>query len=152
LGTLQVNGSDAGVDHSQMLFQPVVRSGRDHALLVTAAMAAKDAPFVRVELPLTPGAIELADLSQYAGVTFEVRGEGQGKLLVSSYHLRNSDSYSAPFAAGAEWQSVKIPFAELRKREGTERWDAKDARSLLFELSAPPSSAAWLELDNVRFY
>ncbi len=96
LGTLRVNGSDAGVDHSQMIFQQVVRAGNDHALLVTAAMAAKDAPFVRVELPLTPGGIELADLSKYEGVAFDVRGSGEGRLVVSSYHLRNSDWYAAP--------------------------------------------------------
>ena len=143
LGTLRVNGSDAGVDHSQMIFQQVVRTGNDHALLVTAAMAAKDAPFVRLELPLTPGGIELADLSKYQGVAFDVRGSGEGRLVVSSYHLRNSDWYAAPFAAGAEWQTVKIPLPEPRPQ---------DARALLFELSGKASTAGWLEIDNVRFY
>ncbi|HEY1495080.1 MAG TPA: amidohydrolase family protein [Candidatus Solibacter sp.] len=152
LGTLRVNGTDAGVDHSQMIFQPVVRSGHDHAMLVTAAMAAKDAPFVRLELPLTPGGIELADVSGYAGVTFEVRGEGEGRLVVGSYHLRNADGYGAPFPMGAEWKTVKIPFAELRRKTATSVWDAKDGRALYFDLSASPSASAWMELDNVRFY
>ena len=152
LGTLRVNGTDAGVDHSQMIFLPVVRSGHDHAMLVTAAMAAKDTPFVRLELPLTPGGIELADVSGYAGVTFEVRGEGEGRLAVGSYHLRNADSYGAPFPMGAEWKTVKIPFAELRRKTGTAVWDAKDGRALYFDLSAAPSASAWMELDNVRFY
>ena len=152
LGTLRVNGTDAGVDHSQMIFLPVVRNGHDHAMLVTAAMAAKDAPFVRLELPLTPGGIELADVSGYAGVTFEVRGEGDGRLVVGSYHLRNSDGYGAQFTMGAEWKTVKIPFAELRRKTGTAVWDAKDGRALYFDLSAPPSAPAWMELDNVRFY
>ena len=152
LGTLRVNGTDAGVDHSQMIFLPAVRAGHDHALLISAAMAAKDRPYVRVELPLTPGAIELADVSRYAGVTFEVRGEGEGKLVVSSYHVRNGDAFAAPFATSPEWQTVKIPFAELRQRSGDAHWDAKDARALFFELSAAPSASAWLELDNVKFY
>lgn len=152
LGTLRVNGTDAGVDHSQMIFLPVVRSGHDHAMLVTAAMAAKDAPFVRLELPLTPGGIELADVSRYAGVTFEVRGEGEGRLVVGSYHLRNADAYGAPFVMGAEWKTVKIPFAELRRKAGTGVWDGKDGRSLCFDLSAAASASAWMELDNVRFY
>jgi hypothetical protein len=135
-----------------MIFQPVVRSGHDHAMLVTAAMAAKDAPFVRLELPLTPGGIELADVSGYVGVTFEVRGEGEGRLVVGSYHLRNADGYGAPFPMGAEWKTVKIPFAELRRKTATSVWDAKDGRALYFDLSASPSASAWMELDNVRFY
>ena len=135
-----------------MLFLPVVRAGHDHALLVTAAMAAKENPYVRVELPLTPGAIELADLSRYTGVTFDVRGEGQCKFLVSSYLVRNTDSYAAPFTASDQWQTIKIPFSDLRRRSEIGRWEAKDGRALLFELSAPPSSTAWMELDNVRFY
>ena len=152
LGTLRVNGTDAGADHSQMLFLPAVRAGKDHALLITAAMAAKDRPYARVELPLTPGAIELADLSRYAGVSFDVRGDGQARMMFSSYHVRNTDWYAATFGANSEWQTVRVAFPELRQRAGTERWDAKDARSLYFELSAPPSSSAWMELDNVRFY
>ena len=107
---------------------------------------------MRVELPLTTGGIELADLSGYTGISFEVRGEGQGKLVVNSYHLRNTEFYAAPFSAGIEWQTVRIPFAELRQRTGTARWEAKDARALYFDLSAAPSSSAWMELDNVRFY
>src|SRR5207237_1198687 len=44
LGTLRVNGTDAGIDRSAMLFHPVVRAGKDHALLVQATMADKDRP------------------------------------------------------------------------------------------------------------
>ena len=55
LGTLRVNATDAGVDHSLMMFQPIVRAPGDHALMVQARMAAKDRPFVRMEFPLTPG-------------------------------------------------------------------------------------------------
>ncbi|MCU1235538.1 MAG: amidohydrolase [Candidatus Solibacter sp.] len=152
LGTLRVNGTDAGVDHSQMIFLPALRGEHDHALLMTAAMAAKERPYVRAELPLTPGAIELADVSRYSGISFEVRGEGEGRLAVNAYHVRNGGAYMAPFATGAEWRTVKIPFAELKQRSGDAAWDAKDARALYFELSGAPSSTAWLEIDNVKFY
>ena len=142
LGTLRVNSTDAGVDHSQMLFLQAIRAAGDHALLITAAMAPKDHPFVRAEFPLTPGAIELADLSGYAGVSFDVRGEGGGRLLLSRYASKGG-AFSAPFAPSAEWQTVKIPFADLSR---------KDVRALLFELNAAPSATAWMELDNVRLY
>ena len=153
LDTLRVNGTDSGVDHSAMLMLPVVRADSDHALLVAAQMADKDRPYVRVEFPLTPGAIAPADLSGYTGVSFDVRGEAAGRLLVQAYHVRNMDAYAAPFTPGGAWQTVKIPFASLRRRAaGAGPWDAKDARALLFELGGPAGSSVWMELDNVRFY
>ena len=151
LGTLRVNATDAGVDHSLMLFQPVTRAPGNHALLVQAQMAAKEKPFVRAEFPLTPGAVELADLSAFSGVSFDVRGEGAFRMIVNTYAGRNTDPYAAPFSPTAEWQSVRIPFASLQRRIAGD-WSRKDARSLLFELSAPAMSGAWLELDNLKLY
>lgn len=151
--TLRVNGTDSGVDHSSMLMLPVIREGGGHALLVAAKMADRNSPFVRAEFPLTPGAILPADLSAYSGVSFEVRGEASGRLLVQAYHVRASDAFAAEFTPTAVWQTVKIPFADLRRRAaGAGPWDPKDARTLLFELSGPAASSVWVELDNVRFY
>jgi hypothetical protein len=153
LDTLRVNGTDAGVDHSAMLMLPVVRGDGDHALLVAGQLANKERPFVRVEFPLTAGAIAPADLSGYRGVAFDVRGEAIGRLLVQAYHVRSTDAYAAPFTPGGTWQTVKIPFASLRRRGGnTGTWDAKDARALLFELGGSAGSSVWMELDNLRFY
>jgi imidazolonepropionase-like amidohydrolase len=153
LGTLRVDGTDSGVDHSAMLMLPVVRDGGGHALLVAAQMAGKDRPYVRVEFPVTQGAISPADVSGSVGVSFDVRGEAAGRLLVQAYHVRGADAYAAPFTPGAEWQTVKIPFASLKRRAADAgSWDAKDARALLFELGGTAGSSVWLELDNVRFY
>src|ERR1035438_7966754 len=136
-----------------MLMLPVVRATGDHALLVAAQMADKDRPYVRVELPLTAGAIAPADLSGYTGISFEVRGEALGRLLVQVYNMRSGDAYASPFTPGAEWQTVKIPFASLKRRTANaDPWDAKDARSLFFELAGTAGSSVWMELDNVRFY
>ena len=153
LDTLRVNGTDAGADHSAMLMMPVVRGDGDHALLVAGQLASKDRPYVRVEFPMTPGAIAPADLSGYTGVSFDVRGEAIGRLLVQAYHVRNTDAYAAPFTPGGAWQTVKIPFASLRRRAANAgAWDAKDARAVLFELGGNAGSSVWMELDNVRFY
>jgi hypothetical protein len=136
-----------------MLMLPVVRGDGDHALLVAGQLANKERPYVRVEFPLTPGAIAPADLSGYSGVSFDVRGEAVGRLLVQAYHVRNTDAYAAPFTAGGVWQTVKIPFASLRRRAANSgTWDAKDARALIFELGGTAGSSVWMELDNVRFY
>jgi imidazolonepropionase-like amidohydrolase len=153
LNTLRVNGTDAGIDHSSMLFQPVVRNGNDHALMIQAALADKDRPFVRVELPLTAGAFELADVSRYSGVSFDVRGEAAGRLMVQTYGVRSSDHWAAAFTPTGEWQTVRIPFAALKRRaEDAPAWSGKDARALWFELSGAAGAKAWLELDNVQFY
>jgi len=147
-----VNSTDAGIDHSPMLFHRVLRAGHDHALLVQATMADKDRPYVRLEFPLTPGAIDLADLSRYTGVEFEVRGEADCRLLVSAYGDRvAADPWSAPFQAAGEWRTVHVPFSQLARRIPGQ-WDGRDARSLLIELSGAPHAGVWLELDNLRFY
>jgi imidazolonepropionase-like amidohydrolase len=153
LNTLRVNATDPGIDHSPMLFQPVIRSGNDHALLIQAAMADKVHPWVRVEFPLTQGAFEPADISKYQGVSFDVRGEADTRVLLQTYGIRNSDAWAASFSPTGEWQTVKIPFAALKRQtEGAPAWTGKDARAVLFELSGAPGSKTWLELDNVQFY
>lgn len=151
LGTLRVNSTDGGVDHSVMRFLPVIRHGRDHALLVTARFAAKEGPYVRLELPLTTGEVELGDVSQYSGVTFEVRGEGTSRLVIYNYGTRLRDPFAAPFNLSGEWQTVRVPFSMLRRQEEIP-WTPRDVRALMFELSGEPESSAWMELDNVRFY
>jgi hypothetical protein len=153
LNTLRVNSTDAGTDHSRMMFLPVVRSGRNHALMVEARMAAKEHPYVRLEIPLTPGAVELADVSRYHGVSFEARGEGAFRLLVNSYGVRAGDPFASPFAASGAWRKIKIPFASLRRRApGAEPGTLRDWRALVFEITGPAGAGAWLEIDNVGLY
>jgi hypothetical protein len=153
LGALRVNSTDAGTDHSTMMFLTEPRTANHRALMIEAHMAAKAHPFARLEMPLTPGGIELADVSQYAGISFEVRGEGLYRLLAPSNGVPNADPFAAPFSASAKWQVVKIPFSALaRTAAGASAWTGGDLRALVFELSGAPESLVWLELDNVRFY
>ena len=149
LNTLRVNATDPGIDHSPMLFQPVIRGGGDHSLMIQATMADKDRPWVRVEFPLTQGAFEPADISKYQGVSFDVRGEAGARLMIQTYG--RGDAWSASFTPAGEWQTVKIPFSALtRRREGA--WSGKDARAILIELSGAAGTKTWLELDNVMFW
>jgi imidazolonepropionase-like amidohydrolase len=153
LDTLRVNATDSGIDHSSMLWTRVVRAGSDHSMLVTAKLAAKDRPWVRLELPLTPGGVELADASQFTGVTFDVRGEGAHRLLVLTGGGRSRAPFAAPIKASGEWQTVAIPFGSLeRAGRGDGEWNGRNLRILAFELSGAPESQAWLELDKIRFY
>jgi imidazolonepropionase-like amidohydrolase len=152
IGTLRVNSTDSGVDHSKMLWLPIVRAGRDHSLMVTAQFAAKERPYVRLELPLTAGAVELADASAFSGVSFEVRGEGARRLLVYTAGAATRSPFAATFDASGEWRTVKIPFAALTRAGDGPPWTGSNLRALAFELCGAPGSAGWLELDNIRFY
>ncbi len=153
LDTLRVYSTDDGTDHSRISFLPVVRSGNDHSLMVEARMAAKPNPFVRLEIPLTEGAVELADLSQYSGVSFDARGEGEFRLEIASYCVRNGDAFAAPFQTSGAWQTIRVPFVTLsRKAAGGPAWNPREARALFFELAGAPAGGVWLDLDNVRLY
>jgi hypothetical protein len=128
-----------------MLFMPVVRGGGDHSLMIEARMAVREHAYARLELPLTPGAVELGDLSRYRAVSFDARGEGKFRLLFNHYGTRRHDPESAGFTVSGAWQTVRIPL------EKAPLWNPRDVRSLLFELSGPAGAPVWLEIDNVKF-
>jgi imidazolonepropionase-like amidohydrolase len=138
LGTLPIYGTDPGIDHSKVLFTRIARTAADHALTIQARMGPKEQNYVRLLVPLTPGAIEPADLSAYQGISLDVRGEG-------SYRLR-LDTHGADFDAGAEWKTVRIGFAAM------EGWKSRYARQVEIELAGPAGAPRWLEIDNLRFY
>ncbi len=157
LGTLRVNSTDSGLDHSQMLFVRTLREGNGHALAIAAKMAEKDRPFARLNIPLSMGAIEPVDARAFRGIQFDARGDGEYRLLVPTRAVRRTDYYQHSFGASAAWQTVRIPFSELRQLIAAELppnepWTGSDLLMLMFELARPAGEKAWLELDNVMFY
>jgi hypothetical protein len=152
IGTLRVDGTDEGTDHSRLMFEPIVKEGADHSLMLEAALAAKQRPYVRLELPLTPGGFDVTDISGYHGITFLARGQCACRVLMNTYNIRNQDFFAAPFVAAGSWATVKIPFSMLHARNAQEKWDPRSMRILMFEVGGPAGSKAWLELDKVAFY
>src|SRR5438034_624043 len=65
LDTRWVNGTDAGVDASQMTYgrilRPYVKEDGNHALSISGKMAEKERPYLRISVPLSHGAIEPVD-------------------------------------------------------------------------------------------
>ncbi len=154
LGTLRVNGTDSGHDHSQMIFGRTRRAAGGHALSIHAWMAEKNRPLVRLDLPLTPGAVEPADARGFSGVRFEARGDGAYRLVVPTRGVRDSAFHAAPFRTRAAWTTVSIAFASLSRADaaGAVPWTGSDLLMLSFELARDAGAFAWLELDNVRLY
>lgn len=119
-----------------MLYQRIQRTPGNHALSITANLSDSNAPYARMNLPLTKGAVEPMDARGFAGVEFEARGEGP-------YALRIQTTKSA-FQATPAWSTVRIPFdAKL---------DLAQLTMLTFEIARPGGERAWLELHNLRFY
>jgi hypothetical protein len=147
-GTLWVNSTDSGHDHTRMSFARVLRAPNDHALSVIAQMGEKDRPFARVHLPLTPGAVVPMDASGFSGFSFEVRGEGDYRVIVASRPQRSGLPPSSPFRAAAEWREVKVRWSDFAKPG----WSAAALVDLAFELARTPGEKSWLEVDNVRLW
>jgi hypothetical protein len=78
--------------------------------------------FVQMALNLTDE--KRFDASAYAGVEIEVAGNNESYNI----HLRTSDlwlpwqSYRASFKATTDWQTIRIPFAELTAYKTTSRF------------------------------
>ncbi len=51
LGTLRINGTDPGIDHSKILFTRTARSERDHALTILAQMGPKERNYALLHFP-----------------------------------------------------------------------------------------------------
>jgi len=152
LDTMPLETEDAGSDHSHVVAERIVRSGNDHALLAAVHFGPAAHPYIRVEIPVTHGAVELGDVSRYDGIQMDVRGEGQYRLLLKTYRVRQTDWFSADIPPSAEWTTVRIPFTEFKRENPGEAWDKRDLRSLVFQIMGDPDGRSALELDNISFY
>jgi imidazolonepropionase-like amidohydrolase len=154
LDTLWINSTDAGVDPSPMVYGRIVREAGKHALSVTGKMSEKDKPFIRINVPLSRGAVEPVDAREFRGLRFDVRGEGDYRLVIPTYKIRDFGYFQAPFHADSGWQTVSIDFSSLTQPGARKsvKWTGDDLLMLGFEIARSPGSFVWLELDNVRFY
>lgn len=151
LDTLWINSSDAGADSSKMLFGRIARDSGNHALSISTRMAEKDRPFARINVPLNKGAVEPADVREFRGVKFDVRGDGEYRLLTPTYY---SGIFQTSFNAVPIWKTVNIEFSALKpgNARGNGIWRGDDVLMLSFEMARGAGSFGWLEIDNVRFY
>jgi imidazolonepropionase-like amidohydrolase len=148
LGTLPVDGSDSGIDHSRL-----EAAGTDEGrLFLLARMGAAPRPFAELQLPLTPGAVQLADSSGFAGIAFEARGAGRYGLVLDSYGIHPRGRFRADFAAGEARREIRLPFSAFRSPSPDARLDPARLRAIAFRLEGEPGGTAWLELGRIRFY
>ncbi|WP_347302726.1 amidohydrolase family protein [Croceibacterium sp. TMG7-5b_MA50] len=146
LGTLPVDASEAGADHSRIALHQPGTDGADGVFMM-AQFGAAPQPYAQAVVPLTPGAVALADASGFAGIAFTASGAGEYRLLLETYGANGGDWPAATFTAGAQAAEVRLPFSAFAKAP-----DLDALRALRFQLNGQPGGTAWLELDDLRFY
>jgi imidazolonepropionase-like amidohydrolase len=147
LGTLPVEGTDSGADHSHL--DVVGETGR---MFLVAAMGASPQPYAELVLPLTPGAVQLADARGFTGIALEVRGSGRYALLLDSYGIHPRGRFRSRLAAAATLREIRLPFSAFRSPEPHAELDLASLRALAIRLEGDPGGTAWLELGKVGFY
>ncbi|EJL36065.1 amidohydrolase, imidazolonepropionase [Caulobacter sp. AP07] len=154
LDTLRNDDPDGGLDRTVEISQVIPRGTDGHALSISARMAMKARPTAGVIIPLTRGSIQPVDARAFKGVRFEVRGDGDYALGVTTTGGR----WSAPFSAGAAWQTVEVPFSALKglsyrgEKDDKAAWTGADLTEVEFMGGRQGGAKLWMEVDNVTFY
>jgi imidazolonepropionase-like amidohydrolase len=151
LDTLPVESYEPGADHSELEHARVGGSGEARIMLV-GRMGASPQPFSQLEIPLTKGAVQLADASGFEGIAFTARGSGRYRLLLDVHGIDDGAAFCAPFEALAEAGEVRIPFDAFRSPDPNVALDAARLRALAVRLEGEPGARSWLEIGQVRFY
>ena len=145
IGTLWVDSMDAGTDHSRMAFGRTLRAPGDHALAVMGWMSEAEHPWVSVNLPLSPGAVEPVDARGFRGVRFDVRGDGDYRLVVPTRAVRDGNFYQEAFQAKPVWQTVSIELSSLAQPRALQStpWTGTDLLALMFRIERARGQVGW---------
>ncbi len=148
LNTLPVETTEPGTDHSRL---DIVRPDAPHdpRLFAVARLGAADRPYAALVLPLTQGAIDVADARGFTGIAFEARGAGRYVMAFDGYGARAA--FRASFDATGERREIRLPFTAFAA-DGSVPLDLARLRSVSVRLTGQPGGRAWLELARVRFY
>ena len=156
LDTLRVDEADGGNDRTAQVTEIVARETGGNALATQAKLSSKDTAFAATILPLSRGSVAPVDARAYRGVRLELRGSAP-ELRLEVRALGNR-RFIAPLQAGAQWQTVEIPFTALqgqppyRAKTPVAVWRGDDLQQLVVSGSGEPGSKLWFEIDNVSFY
>jgi imidazolonepropionase-like amidohydrolase len=149
LDTLPVASTDPGIDHSHLI---ALGGHAGESTFLAAQMGAAPRPFVQWILPLTKGAIFVADASKFSGIELKARGAGGYRLVLESYGADADDWFAAPFAAGDGTKIIRISFAAFESGAAGAQLDLTQLRALRIQLLGQTGGTAALELSAVRFY
>jgi len=152
LDTLPVESTEPGIDHSHLDYVRPYEGEPGKPLFMVAQMGAAPRPFAQLILPLTKGAVQLADARGFTGIAFDARGSGKYQMAFDSYAIQPNGWFKAGFEAGRASQEIRIPFTAFASASADATLDLAKLRALIVRLDGEPGGKAWLEIGNVRFY
>lgn len=93
------------------------------------------------------------DASAYAGITFDVFGNGQhyDLRLRTTALTRPWQSFRAQFAAPAQWTTIRMPFADLTAHRTEATFDTKALRRIGI-LAIGQEMQADISVSSIGFY
>jgi imidazolonepropionase-like amidohydrolase len=152
LGTLPTTDPDHGLDRSVQIDQIVDRAGTDRALLSTAVMSVKAEPYATTIFPLTRGAVQPVDVGTYRGLQLDIRGNGAYTLICETL----TGAWSAEIPGGTQWQTVRVPFGQLKRMNRTGAkdvaWTGNDLTAVAVRGHTAAGEKLYTEIDNLKFY
>jgi imidazolonepropionase-like amidohydrolase len=151
LGTEKYPSTDAGADHSHILLQQVIRPEGGHAWMATVKFGPEKKNYARLNVPLTPGEITLADISKYKGISIEVKGQGTYRIVLNTYDVRDRKYPAAAMEVTPEWKTIQLPFSTFSAGSNG-LVDLKEVRALILEAYGNAGDSAWMEVDNIKLY
>ncbi|MEO1965288.1 CIA30 family protein, partial [Hyphomonas sp.] len=93
--------------------------------------------------------VQPADVSEYAGVSLDVRGDGG----VYTFIVSTTDGrWVSTFVAGDEWRTVEFPFASMEAPAEGAEWSGDNILDIRVLIKRAGGEVAWFELDEVRLY
>ncbi|MFT9099297.1 MAG: amidohydrolase family protein [Zymomonas mobilis subsp. pomaceae] len=155
-GTRPIRRTDAGADRSFLILTRDEETiGRP--LLLTAQFADNlnsqgELHHAALEIPLTPGGVLCADVSEFTGIAFTVRGHSTGNYQLKTDHYGSNYPFTISFKAQEQEQEIHIAFSQLTNPNLYRIFNPKTIRTVSFELSGMAGDTEWLELKNIHFY
>ncbi|WP_084399161.1 amidohydrolase family protein [Henriciella aquimarina] len=145
---LRGHSLERGFPRTTLLTDTIERSEGGMALHLAAEMATKDDPYAFAVLPFSPAGFVPVDASEFDGVRFEARGNGDYSARLDDL----SGQAVAGFETAADWQTIEIPFSEFEADADSRTLDVTGLRRLTLGRHQEPGTDFWLEIDNVEFY
>lgn len=154
--TLRVDEADGGHDRTVQTTTVVPHEGQGNALMIAAELSSKATAFASAILPLSRGQVEPADLRQYKGLRFQIRGDVSDVVLA----LRTAGPvrWQKKIDATGTWAQVEVPFTQLEGIAGRNRgtspvsWSGDDLVGISFAGHGTPGKKIWFQIDDVGFY
>lgn len=157
LDTLRITDADGGNDRTWQSSLRIARSeGDGHVLSTHARLSHSPRAYAAVLLPLSRGSVVPADLGEWAGVSFQARGEaGVARVEVRGQEGRR---WASSFALAPHWGDYRISWNQFdglppwRGDADPPKWLADDAVQIVFSAAGEPGGTVWFELDDVELF